>query len=356
MMTLADFLGASGTFLNLPPGAGTTTLESKTNFISVREARRKVTAVCEPVHKGKSTQVWRTTVTRADGRTSPSSPRLRWSSRARPRQRRSRSADPSLFQGKSLAEQKAILAQLERGGAAIYRAWAGQETDEAEKTRAAGRGRPRSWRTPARSRSRPSSALPYGQSFSSVKGGWVAKARRVSAAELELLPTTEGARSPEGRREGDQLFRGGHCVDVRSGRTTAAPFSASQRPGWPPARGAGHGARRARNRRPAAAAAKATTTPTSGVKSARRALTRHDREAPRLDVVQAHRLRVEERERLPEEFRRRPRTASVNAAGRQPRHLRLQRAVLCADPTTSRLSEAWNIRSRVPATSGRWTG
>jgi uncharacterized protein (TIGR00369 family) len=34
IMAFADTLGAAGTILNLPPGAGTTTLESKTNFIA----------------------------------------------------------------------------------------------------------------------------------------------------------------------------------------------------------------------------------------------------------------------------------------------------------------------------------
>jgi uncharacterized protein (TIGR00369 family) len=33
LMSLADTLGAVATFINLPPGAGTTTLESKTNFL-----------------------------------------------------------------------------------------------------------------------------------------------------------------------------------------------------------------------------------------------------------------------------------------------------------------------------------
>ena len=40
---------------------------------------------------------------------------------------------PELFAGKTLAEQKAILAQLERSGAALYRAFAAQEPDEAKK-------------------------------------------------------------------------------------------------------------------------------------------------------------------------------------------------------------------------------
>jgi len=34
IMAFADTLGAAGTFLNLPEGAGTTTIESKTNFIA----------------------------------------------------------------------------------------------------------------------------------------------------------------------------------------------------------------------------------------------------------------------------------------------------------------------------------
>ena len=33
-MAFADTLGATGTILNLPEGAGTTTIESKTNFIA----------------------------------------------------------------------------------------------------------------------------------------------------------------------------------------------------------------------------------------------------------------------------------------------------------------------------------
>src|SRR5262245_42657701 len=34
LMALADTIGATATALNLPPGAGTTTLESKTNFFA----------------------------------------------------------------------------------------------------------------------------------------------------------------------------------------------------------------------------------------------------------------------------------------------------------------------------------
>jgi uncharacterized protein (TIGR00369 family) len=130
IMTLADFLGASGTFLNLPAGAGTTTLESKTNFISPARIGDKVTAICEPVHKGKSTQVWRTTVTREDGRLVAVVTQTQMVLAGPPPPQE---AIASFFQGKSLPEQKALLAQLEHGGAAVYRMIAAQEPDEARK-------------------------------------------------------------------------------------------------------------------------------------------------------------------------------------------------------------------------------
>ena len=68
LMTLADLVGATGTFLNLPPGAtGTTTLESKTNFFAAgREG--VIRAESTPIHRGRTTQVWQTRVTDASGR------------------------------------------------------------------------------------------------------------------------------------------------------------------------------------------------------------------------------------------------------------------------------------------------
>ncbi len=130
IMTLADFLGASGTFLNLPPGAGTTTIESKTNFISPARVGDKVTATCEPVHKGKSTQVWRTTVAREDGRLVAVVTQTQMVLAGPPPPQE---AIAAFFHGKSLAEQKELLAQLEHGGAAVYRMIAAQEPDEARK-------------------------------------------------------------------------------------------------------------------------------------------------------------------------------------------------------------------------------
>ncbi len=134
VMTLADFLGASGTFLNLPPGAGTTTIESKTNFVSAAKSGETVTAVAEPVHKGKSTQVWRTTVTRADGRVIAVVTQTQMVLQgATGGTHEPMQLLQSLFQNKTVPEQKALLAMLERQGAALYRGWAASETDEAHK-------------------------------------------------------------------------------------------------------------------------------------------------------------------------------------------------------------------------------
>ena len=68
LMALADSVGATGAFVNLPPGAtGTTTLESKTNFFAAgREG--VIRAESTPIHRGRTTQVWQTRVTDASGR------------------------------------------------------------------------------------------------------------------------------------------------------------------------------------------------------------------------------------------------------------------------------------------------
>jgi len=68
IMAFADTLGATGAFLNLPPGAGTTTMESKTNFISAAKLGTIVTAESVPVHIGKSTSIWQTRIAREDGK------------------------------------------------------------------------------------------------------------------------------------------------------------------------------------------------------------------------------------------------------------------------------------------------
>ncbi len=67
IMAFADTLGAIGAFLNLPEGAGTTTVESKTNFSRPRR-RETVTAETTPLHVGRRSSVWQTRLTRADGK------------------------------------------------------------------------------------------------------------------------------------------------------------------------------------------------------------------------------------------------------------------------------------------------
>ena len=67
-MAFADTIGAVATVLNLPPGAGTTTVESKTNFISAIRAGEIARAECTPVHRGKTTPVWTTRILRPDGK------------------------------------------------------------------------------------------------------------------------------------------------------------------------------------------------------------------------------------------------------------------------------------------------
>ena len=68
IMAFADTLGATGAFLNLPEGAGTTTMESKTNFIGAAKVGTVVTAESTPVHIGKSTSIWTTRIAREDGK------------------------------------------------------------------------------------------------------------------------------------------------------------------------------------------------------------------------------------------------------------------------------------------------
>ena len=67
IMAFADTLGACGTVLNLPQGAGTTTIESKTNFLAPAAVGTKVIGECAALHRGKRTMVWQTRITAAEG-------------------------------------------------------------------------------------------------------------------------------------------------------------------------------------------------------------------------------------------------------------------------------------------------
>jgi len=68
IMALADNIGATATFVNLPPGTRTTTIESKTNFFAAIPHGETARAECTPLHRGRTTMVWQTRITRDDGR------------------------------------------------------------------------------------------------------------------------------------------------------------------------------------------------------------------------------------------------------------------------------------------------
>lgn len=67
LMAFADALGATGTVANLPPGHRTTTLESKTNFFAAGVGP-VLKAVSKPLHIGRTTMVWQTTIRNPDER------------------------------------------------------------------------------------------------------------------------------------------------------------------------------------------------------------------------------------------------------------------------------------------------
>jgi 1,4-dihydroxy-2-naphthoyl-CoA hydrolase len=61
IMAFADSVGAVATVINLPSDAkGTTTIESKTNFIGGAKEGTTLVATATPVHRGRRTQVWQT--------------------------------------------------------------------------------------------------------------------------------------------------------------------------------------------------------------------------------------------------------------------------------------------------------
>ena len=68
IMALADNLGGTGASANLKDGQSTTTIESKTNFFAAIPVGDTAYAECTPLHRGRTTMVWQTRVTRGDGR------------------------------------------------------------------------------------------------------------------------------------------------------------------------------------------------------------------------------------------------------------------------------------------------
>jgi uncharacterized protein (TIGR00369 family) len=68
VMALADDLGGAATILNLPEGATTATIESKTNFFSAIQVGDVARAECTALHRGRTTMVWQTRISRGDGK------------------------------------------------------------------------------------------------------------------------------------------------------------------------------------------------------------------------------------------------------------------------------------------------
>ena len=68
LMAFADSLGAYATVLNLRDGQGTTTIESKTNFLAPAPVGTKVSAECVAIHRGKRTMVWQTRINSEAGK------------------------------------------------------------------------------------------------------------------------------------------------------------------------------------------------------------------------------------------------------------------------------------------------
>jgi uncharacterized protein (TIGR00369 family) len=68
VMAFADTLGAVGTVMHLPQGAGTTTIESKTNFMGSAAPGMRLIGETTPLHLGRTTMVWQTRIQREDGK------------------------------------------------------------------------------------------------------------------------------------------------------------------------------------------------------------------------------------------------------------------------------------------------
>jgi len=68
IMALADNLGGTATSANLKDGQTTTTIESKTNFFAAVPIGDIASAECTPLHRGRTTMVWQTRITRGDGK------------------------------------------------------------------------------------------------------------------------------------------------------------------------------------------------------------------------------------------------------------------------------------------------
>jgi uncharacterized protein (TIGR00369 family) len=68
IMSFADVTGSIAAFLNLPEGCATTTIESKTNFLSAAKEGAVIEAETVPFHVGRRSSVWQTQVKHENGK------------------------------------------------------------------------------------------------------------------------------------------------------------------------------------------------------------------------------------------------------------------------------------------------
>jgi uncharacterized protein (TIGR00369 family) len=68
MMAYADTIGAMGAVLNLRDRQFTTTIESKSNFFAGTPVNARLIAESVPLHRGRRTQVWETSLRHESGR------------------------------------------------------------------------------------------------------------------------------------------------------------------------------------------------------------------------------------------------------------------------------------------------
>lgn len=131
IMAFADTLGAVGTVLNLKPGESTTTIESKTNFLSAGKGGTTIEGECTLLHRGRRTMVWQTRVTSPEGKAIAVVTQTQAVLEAAPKADDPIAALGAMFAQKPLDEQQRLLATLEHAGAATYRAIAAKIDDPA---------------------------------------------------------------------------------------------------------------------------------------------------------------------------------------------------------------------------------
>jgi uncharacterized protein (TIGR00369 family) len=129
MMALADTLGAYATAIQLPPGARTTTLESKTNFFAAVRVGETLRGETRPLHRGRRTMVWQTTLTSERGVVAL----VTQTQMVLPAKPEAEQQLADLFRDKPPAEAKALLVRLERAAAGIYESLAESASDPAER-------------------------------------------------------------------------------------------------------------------------------------------------------------------------------------------------------------------------------